>query len=160
MLYISIHWLLSSFGKNCPWRGWFEKVCNSVVNLKGNYDMSRIIQTSPKFCLFRFYSLNTPDVEESIHARSSFPVFLDIVSRNRTHILRKHFKLLYEHWITKAVKAFASNRTSERVRAALQQLSEKADSCERHTWKLDQERCVSTNPFNGASAGLLRRYMW
>lgn len=65
----------------------------------------------------------------------------------RHTFLRKHFKLLYEHWISEAVKAFASNRASERVRDALQQLSGEADSCERHTWKLHQERCAFNKPF-------------
>lgn len=85
---------------------------------------------------------------ESIWARSSVRAFLDIVSGNATHILRKHFKLLYEHWITEAVKSVRQQNVWW-VRAALQRLSEKADSCERHAWELDQERCAFNKPFRG-----------
>lgn len=64
-----------------------------MLNLKRNNDVSRILQMNRKFCLFRFYSLNAPDVEESIRARSSNRGFLDFVSRNATHIFEKTFQI-------------------------------------------------------------------
>lgn len=64
-----------------------------MLNLKRNNDVSRILQMNRKFCLFRFYSLIAPDVEESIRARSSNRGFLDFVSRNATHIFEKTFQI-------------------------------------------------------------------
>lgn len=74
----------------------------------------------------------------------------------RHTFLRKHFKLLYGHWITEAVKALASNRASERVRDALRQLpGGQIHAKDTHESFIGKD-ALSTNPLLKARALLSR----